>query len=511
MNDNSRVYNSARNLTMSIVAKVVSIALTFIGRQIFLQVLTVEYLGINGLFANVLSMLSLADMGLATAMSFSFYKPLAERDEDKLAALIGFYRKIYNIIALVVAVVGVALTPFLRFIISLESEIPYIEAYYLIAVANTVISYLFVYKATIITADQKSSIVTKYSVWTAILRLTLQIVVLLTTRSFMVFSLVTVISTIVNNLLITRTANRMYPYIKRNVKLDSADRRDIFKNISSMFIYKVSSVVYKGTDNIFISAIISTAIVGKYENYRLAVSNLSIIALIIFTSLTPSIGNLIAKERPEKRMRVFGIMQTVSYWLGGFFGFCLFFLLDDFVFLWLGGDFVFNLVIKVAILLDFYLQIALYPIIAFREATGIYQKTKYVMVVAAILKIVFSTTLGMYFGLAGIVFATTVSKLLTYAWYEPKVLFRDFLGGKASSYLVKHIINFIMLVACVALTNYIIPWKASADWLEWILKGAVYALIINAIYFFRYFRTPEYRDILEKTADLAKRLRKAKE
>lgn len=490
---------------MSVVQKIVSILLTFIGRQIFLRVLSVEYLGINRLFGDILSMLSLADLGLATAMAYSFYKPLADKDEDKLAALIGFYKKIYNIIAAAVAVIGLALTPFLRLIINLDSDIPYIEGYYIIALAGTVISYLFVYKATIITADQRSRIVMKYSIWTNIAALIVQIAILLITGNYTLYCLVTIASTLANNLLISWKANRLYPFIKRKVQLNADDRRNIFKNIGSMFIYKIANVVFNGTDNIFISAIISTAVVGKYGNYQLAVTNLAALAYMIFNSLSPSVGNLIARESQEKRMRVFGVTQTVSYWLCGFFVFCLYFLMDDFVILWLGDSYVFDSFTKISILIGFYLSITLYPITSFREATGIYQKTKFAMVAAAVLKIVFSLLLGKLFGLAGIILATTVSKLLTYAWYEPMVLFRDYLGGSALSYLYGHALNLVMLAACIAAASFLLPWKASAGWLSWAAKGAVYTLCINAVYFLRYFRTPAFQEIVKKSKGLLKR------
>jgi len=490
---------------MSVINKVVHIILTFVGRQIFLQILTVEYLGINGLFGNILNMLSLADLGIATAMSFSFYKPLADNDVDKLAALVGFYRKVYNTIAAFVAVTGLALTPFLGYIVNLETDIPYIRVYYLIALANTVISYLFVYKATIITADQNKRVVTRYSMTMSILGLFLQLIILVTTRSFMLYSLVSIFTTLTNNLLISKKAAKLYPFIKQKVELQPDDRKAIFTNIKSMFIFKISSVIFQGTDNIFISILVSTAMVGRYENYRLPVSNLSSFALIVFASLTPSIGNLVVKEPPEKRMKVFKVMQTVSYWIGGFFVFCLYFLIDEFVVLWLGADFSFDFFTKTAILLDFYLLITLYPIYAFREATGIYQKTKYAMVAAAALKIILSILLGMRFGVAGLLLATTVSKLLTYAWYEPKLLFRDFLGGSAVSYLTGHLLNFAMLLAGIALFELFLPWKGGAGWLIWIVKGVVYSIIINAVYFLRFFKTPEFNDVIQKAKSLLKR------
>ena len=504
MNNNSRTYNSLGNLTMSFVQRIVTILLTFVGRQIFLRVLTVEYLGINGLFADVLNMLTLADLGLTTAMAYSFYKPLAEKDEDKLAALIGFYRKVYNIIAVSVSVVGLALTPFLHYIINLEMEILYIEIYYLIALANTVISYLFVYKASIITADQKSRIITKYAVWLSMARIALQIIALLVTGSFMIFSLVTIFTTLANNLLISWKAIRLYPFIKRRVKLEGADKQDVFKNIKSVFIYKIADVIYKGTDNIFISVLIGTAVVGKYANYHLAVSNLSMIALMIFNSLAPSIGNLVAQESPEKRLQIFKVMQTASYWLSGFFVFCLFFLLDEFVILWLEREFVFDLFTKVAILLSLYTSMTLYPIVAFRSATGMYQKTKHVLLIAAVLKIILSIILGVNLGLPGIILATVISRMLTYAWYEPKILFRDFFDSSAAHYLYRNILNFLLLIGCIAAAHFLFPWQEVSGWLEWLLKGVAYTLAINAVYLLIYFRTPQFRFIADKIKEVLK-------
>lgn len=492
---------------MSIINKVVHILLTFIGRQIFLRVLAIDYLGINGLFANVLSMLSLADLGLAVAMSYSFYKPLAEKDEDKLAALIGFYKKIYNYIAAFVGVAGLILTPFLKYIINLDNEIKYIEVYYLISLANVVTSYLFVYKATIITADQHNSIIKKYSMWTTVAGMALQIVVLLTLKSYLVYCLVTMLGILTNNLLISGKADKMYPFIKKKAQLSAADREDIFVNIRSIFVHKLASVIYTSTDNILISIIVGTAVVGKYENYCLATVNLASIASIIFGTLSPSIGNLIAKEAPEKRMRVFNVMQMVSFWTGGFFVFCLFFLLDNFVTLWLGAGFSFDMLTKAAIFINFYLAITLNPVISFREATGIYKKTKYVMVSGAVLNIVLSVIMGKYIGLAGILLATCISKLLTYIWYEPRVLFRDYLGGSIARYFLNHFINIILLAACIALTYYFIPQSLSWNpgWLGWILKGFVCAIGINIVYILRYFRTPEFREIKVKAKSLLKR------
>jgi O-antigen/teichoic acid export membrane protein len=239
----------------------------------------------------------------------------------------------------------------------------------------------------------------------------------------------------------------------------------------------------------------------------LAVTNLKNITYMIFNSLSASVGNMIVKESPAKRLQVFKVMHVAGCWLSGFFIFCLFFLLDDFVMLWLGEEFVFDLITKAAILIFSYVSIILYPVAAFSEATGMYQKTKYLMVAAAVLKVALAIILGSYFGLPGIIIATVITKLLTYAWYEPKVLFRDFFETSVTDYLFTNIINFIMLSACIASAYFLFPWEASSGWLEWLFKGVVYTAVINTIYLLRYFKTSEFLVITGKLAVLIKKKR----
>ena len=164
-NSESRVKNSTYNIVFGMLNKFVIMILTFVSRAIFLQVLSEDYLGINSLFSSILNMLSLADLGLGTAMAYSFYKPLAEKDEKKIASLTAFYKKVYNYIAAAVAIVGICIIPFLDLIVKTDQNIPHLRIYYFVFLMNTVVSYLFVYKSTIISADQKGYIISQYSIW----------------------------------------------------------------------------------------------------------------------------------------------------------------------------------------------------------------------------------------------------------------------------------------------------------------------------------------------------------
>lgn len=180
----SRTKNTARNIIFGLTNQILTLLFNFINRTIFIKVLGTEYLGINGLFSDILMMLSMADLGFGTAMVYSFYKPLAENNRCKIAALITFYKKVYNFIALGVAIIGVALVPFLGYIVNLSKPVPYIRIYYLFFLANTVISYLFVYKASIINADQKNYIISKYQLVINFCSMLFQSVFLIITNAF---------------------------------------------------------------------------------------------------------------------------------------------------------------------------------------------------------------------------------------------------------------------------------------------------------------------------------------
>ena len=158
----SRTSNSIKNVSASIIYQLLNFILSFVSRSIFIQVLGVGYLGINGLFNDVLSMLNLAELGFGTAMTYSMYKPLAEKDYKTLAGLTQFYKKVYRIIALSIAGIGIILVPFLHNLVNLEQDIPNLEIYYLLFLASNVASYLVTYKTTVMYADQKNYILVKY-------------------------------------------------------------------------------------------------------------------------------------------------------------------------------------------------------------------------------------------------------------------------------------------------------------------------------------------------------------
>lgn len=444
-----RMQKASRNIVFNFLNQLLTLILSFVSRSVFIWGLGAEYLGLNGLFSDVLGLLSMADLGFNVAMVYSFYKPLAENDYRTMAGLTTFYRKVYHIIAATVAVIGLALTPALPYLINLDIAIPYINVYYLVSLSNVVFSYLCVYKTSILSADQKNYKITKISMWTNIVKTVLQIVVILFWKNYILYLAVGSITVIINNVIASKLATNEYPFIKEKTELDKGKKKDILKNIGSVFLYKVSSVLVNTTDNILISVIVGTLAVGYYSNYLMLQSKISMFYTLLFTSVTASIGNLIVNEKAEKRYSIFKCEQSVSYIICGIVIPCYIVMVSDLVNIWLGNDFVLSRGVVYAIGLNMYFSCVLQPLWSYREATGLYRKTKWIMVICAVTNLVLSVILGKMIGLAGIIMASALSRILTYVWYEPRLLFQEYFDEKPSQYYLQMISNFFMIVILV--------------------------------------------------------------
>lgn len=471
--ENGRTQKAIKNIVYNFLNQFLTMLLSFLSRTVFIHVLGAEYLGLNGLFSDVLGFLSLADLGFNTAMVYSFYKPLAQNDEKKLAALVTFYRKVYFTIAIATGLIGAILAPFLPYIVNLESEVPHLYAYYALSVFNIVVSYLCVYKTSILTANQKNYEIVKINMCFSILKTVLQIVVLVFYKEYIVYLLIGAVISLINNLVASRKAVKAFPFICNRESLESVEKIDIFKNMRAVFIYKVSSVLLNATDNVLISVLVGTVMVGYYSNYLMLSNKITQFYSILFTSLIAGVGNLVVESDCKKRFDVFRCEQTIGCIIS-----CIIFpayimLANDLVKLWLGIEFVLPEKVVFAIGLNLYLACICHPLWSFREATGLYKKTKWIMLICGVLNIVLSVILGLKYGVFGILISSCISRVATYVWYEPYVLFREYFEA-SPSYLYKSLVlNTILVFMILLVCKNLLGKFVVESWMDLLLKGLI--------------------------------------
>lgn len=459
MNSKSRTNNIIRNVFFGVGCRFIDVVFNFFVRILFVKILGEEILGINGLFTNILTWLSLADLGFGTAMSFSFYKPLAEKDEKKLSALTHFYKNVYLIIMIAILVVGLGLVPFLDVFINMEKAVSHVQSYYVILLLNTAASYLFVYKTAILRADQNEYVISTCNTLFNIVRALVQIVLLLFYKNYHIFLIIQVVFTMTNNIVVSKIVDKKYPFLKEKAELSKAERKKIYENVGSVLIYKVSGTLLNGTDNILISMIIGTIYVGYYSNYLLVINSITVFVNVIFSSVYGSLGNLLHENNKEKNERSFNLLLYVGYFIATISSACFFGGFNDFIGRFFGTKYILDSFTVVAIVMNYYLSCICQPIWTFRETCGLFKKVKYVMLITATINLILSIILGYIFGIFGIIIASAISRIVTYFWYEPVLLYQDYFESNVNHYLKR--IGKYLLVSLVSLLPSFILFQVS--------------------------------------------------
>lgn len=485
MNGQSRTINSIKNIMAGFVGQLIQTLLGFLNRTIFIKFLATEYLGISGLFSNILSMLSLAELGVGTAIIYALYKPLADNNEKQLAILMRFYAKAYRTIGCVVGVMGLILMPFLNVIIKDAPEInESLYVLYCFYLFNTVISYFYSYKNSIIIADQKNYIssITSYAI--SIVQTILQILVLVITKNFIAYLTVQTICTLAFNIIISKVADKLYPFlkVKTNDKLDVNEKKSLVKNIRALMITKLSGVLVNNTDNMIITYFAGLITVGLSSNYTMLIGIINSILNQIFTGITASVGDLNAKESKQKRKSFFEIINLANFWLFGFSTIGIIVLINDVINVWIGSKYILPINITIILSINFYMVGMQNAVWTFKNTMGLFRYGRYILLITAAFNLILSIVLGKYFGLFGILLATAISRGLTNVWYDPYAVYKYGFESKSIEYFKRYLEFFIILLVNLLITNFICSFIIVDGILTLILKVIVCILISNVIF-----------------------------
>lgn len=493
----SRIDNSLKNIKYTSLAQMVNFIIVFVSRRIFVHVLSTEYLGLNGVFSNILSMLSLAELGLGTAICFCLYKPIYDKDEKTINSIMLFYKKAYTLIGALVFIIGAALTPFLDFIVEELPTIPYIRLIYLLFVFNSAASYFFVYKKTLLIADQKQYISNVIHQATVLIMNMLQIVFLLITHNYFSYLIIMIACTLGQNIFVSMLVNKRYPYLnlKNAEPLDKATKKEVFKNIKAMTSHRVGGVVVNGTTNIIMAKFVSVVSVGLYSNYFLIKNTLISLVTILFQSITSSVGNLGAEtEDGNKKESVFDALNLIGAWVIGFSSICLFILFNPFITLWVGDEYLFDVGIVSLIVVNFYMLGMRQPVLTTRDALGIFWYDRHKPIVESVINLVASIPLAIYMGVSGVLLGTLISTVTTSFWVEPYVLYKHGFKNKVTSYFVKYLAyTFVTVFAggvCIIICNSL---TISNVYLLFVTKAVICAIIPNVVFLLAYFKTRPFK------------------
>lgn len=494
----SRLTNTIRNTIVGFAAQFAVILLNFINRTIFIHFLGVEYLGLGGLFSNILSMLSLAELGIGVAISFSLYKPLEENDVRKIKALMNFYRFAYRIIGFTILGLGLCLMPFLDYLIKDKPDIPYFALIYVLFLANTVVSYFFTYKRSLLSADQKEYINSINRTVFSIIQSIGQFLVLLLTKNYLLYLIVVIICTLLSNIGISYQCDKIYPYLKNNhEKLTKEETKLSLKYVAAQFSHKVGGIVVSGTDNILTTSLVSggLAIVGLYSNYLLLTNTIKSVVTMFFTSVTASVGNLNAENNVEKSKKVFNEMLFLNMCFYGITASCIYSLANDFICLWIGEEYLLSTGVVIIIVINYYVAGMRQSCQTYNTTLGLFWNDRYKPWIEAAVNLVASIVLIHYYGFMGVLLGTLISTITTSFWVEPYILYKHGFRMNLADYFIRYGQYTIVTILYTAVSFWLTSFINVDSFLMWILKAGMVGGISLGILLLFFWHKPEFFEL----------------
>lgn len=471
----------------------ISLLASLISRYVFARYMSQEYMGLSGLFTNILTMLSLVELGVGPAITFSLYKPLAEGDTEKVKSLMHLFQTAYRIIGGVVLVLGALFTPFYPFFIKDTGGVDHLTVIYWLYVLNTGISYFYSYKISLITADQNQYIrnIGHYAFF--VLMNIGQAVILILTQNYILFLIMQVFCTFAENLTLSIVADRMYPYLKdKNIQpLTKETTAPIVRNIKAMIMHKVGSIAVNSTDNLLITKFLGLSMSGVYSNYSLIIVAIRNILGKVFSSVIASVGNINALDDKEKVTLVFYRVFFLSFWLFAFCGVCLGCLLQPFIELVFGKQYLFDNWTVIVLVFCFYTYGMRNAPNVVREAAGLYYKDWFKPLLEASVNLISSIILLKKFGVVGVFLGTIISTVFVNAWIEALIVYKYVLHKPFRSFLMQYLLFFVSFTLAYYLTNLCCSYFRSATILTLIIRLLICIAVPNTLFCLLYRKREE--------------------
>ena len=501
-----RVQSSIKNIAFGQIGNLITMILHFVLRTVFIAHLGDTLNGVNDLYTSILSVLSMAELGIGTALNYSLYKPVADKDYEKIKSYMLFYKNSYRIIGIVIAAAGLAISPFLPWLVKQPDGVTVrdLTLYYYIFLFNTVSSYFVAYKYSLVNAEQKNYIQTNILSVTKMITVSLQIIVVLATGNFYVYLLTAAAVEFIQKIFVSFYLDRRYPYLKDKnvVRLSKEETGEIAAKTKALVFHKVGDVARLQTDSMIISGFINVTVTGFVGNYNLVINSITNVVNIFFNSILSSFGNLIATESQERQYQMFRVYRFAACWIYGFTAIGFSVLLTPFIVLWQGEGRTLAYEVVLCILIDLYFKGERVVLSNFKTAAGVFEPDKYLTLIQGIVKLIISIVLVQKIGLAGVYIGTIVSGLIANI-LKPTIIYRVILGRSAKDYFVdfvKYLAVIVLMYGLFTLIGRFVMTKITVS--SFALMFVIICVGFNAIFFLLFRKTVELKYLLGTVKDI---------
>ena len=495
-----RSINVLRNSGYALGSFVLTSLLAIVVRKYFTVYLSVELLGIEGLFLNIVTMLSMAELGISSIISYSLYRELSAHNEKEINILMNIYRHIYTIIGSCIFVIGIILFFFLPYIVR-ETTLPwfYVQFVYVIQIGTILSSYFLAYKRTLLVADQKDFMCIRVDMLCSIGTNILRLLAIACLQSYILYSVLGLLFNILANLIIARRVRQQYPFIHNiKVTLQEIRERKFITDVKNLLVQKMAGFVYGGADAIFLSSMLGLRITGLFANYQIIDRGIFSIMYKALQGVVPSIGSLVYEKDNAKTLRIFWMLDFFYLLFAGYLTAIYAILFQPFMRLFFGDDFLLPESMLFVMALNVFTMVQFENLCNFRGAVGMFEKDRNMIVLSAVVKLPVAILAIYYWGVAGLILASWLGWFCI-GYGRLRIVFEYILKGQNKvSYLWRHLQWAVAELTVVAMLYMGFHYVGFYDNLwQLILSAIVIFLLLTLANVLIFCRTEEFKNMLQ--------------
>lgn len=499
----SRTAKSLKNAKVSLIFYLLNLIVVFFSRRLFLQYLGDDFVGLTGTLTNILGFLNLAELGVSSAIGFLLYAPLQSVNHQKIENLISAFGYLYRRIGIIVLVIGIVLSCFIPLIFrNATIDFSVILFAFYSYLSSSLISYFCNYKQTLLTADQKNYVIVSFYQTGILIKTVLQIILVYYYRSYYLWIGIELLYGIVYSFILNARIRKEYPWLCAHIKQGGKlvkEYPEIYSYTRKIFIHKIKDFMLGQGDQIFVFVFVSLKMVAYYGNYVLITVKLGQFASTVLDSATASIGNLVAENNKERINQVFWELMSIRYYLAGIMVFSLYFLLEPFITLWLGREYVLSQTVLILFLINMFIMQSRGAVDSFNMAHGLYGDV-WAAWAEGIINIVVTISLSFHYGIVGILLGKVISTFFIIVLWKPYYLFSQGLKEPVWNYwkgVSRYYIAFIVSSFIVYLLLKVVTIDPFSNFLNWLQFAIITSFSFALIYLFLlFFMAPGIKKIL---------------
>ena len=470
------------NISVAIAFKFAVLISSLLVRRYLIRYIGDTANGLDSLYLSIIGFLSVAELGIGSAITFCMYKPIVEGDNAKVSALFRLFRKLYLIIGGIITVCGLAIMPALPYLAK-DYAASNINIYltFGLMLLSIVLSYGFSAEISLFNAYKNNYIATAINSGGHILQYVLQIVVLIFTRSFVWYLVCRIIAVILQWGVTELLAYGKYKtIIKDKQKVDAETKAEVTKNVKAMFMHKVGNVLVNTVDSIIISSFIGVILLGKYSNYTVIMTAMTGIIGLFFTPLTSIIGHLFVEESAEAAQKYYNFFYSFNFVLATIFFLGYYSTIDDLVKIFFGDSLTLSKTVSFVITLNYFIQFMRQATLLFRDASGTFYNDRWKPIAESVVNLglsiacvyLFKHLWGEEVAVVGVIVATIITNLLICHVVEPHVLYKYAFKKSPKNYYIRNYLCIAIFAGALTALHFSLL-NINNTWGELFANGAI--------------------------------------